>query len=169
MKQPSGNVGPHDKSEVVRMADPGVSLRHVLLIAGLLTARSEPSYAPDPASLLGEYSGSVTPGGNLSQYTIAVALEEITDSISGRWYLSYQATCATEDGPLRGSLSGDELTLRLLPDQDLEGTYVLRLRVAPGDSVLRGSLTAEVNNGTLLCGLEADPLDLRRGETGVFP
>jgi hypothetical protein len=31
--------------------------------------------------------------------------------------LAWQATCATEDGLLAGTLIGDRLTLRLLPDQ----------------------------------------------------
>jgi hypothetical protein len=55
----------------------------------------------------------------------------VTDSVRGLWSLSFQATCATHDGPFSGVIDGDELRLRLWPDEDSEATLDLRVRVLP--------------------------------------
>lgn len=68
------------------------------------------------------------------------------------------------------ALVGDRLTLRLLPDQDTEGTYALGLRVERGDSTLLGTIRAEVTNGTTLCLVEQGAVvTLHWGEVEAFP
>lgn len=65
----------------------------------------------------------------------------MADSVRGLWSLSFPATCATHDGPFSGTLDGDQLRLRLRPDEAYEATLDLQVRVMPGDSLLSGRLT----------------------------
>lgn len=134
--------------------------------AGL--ACGDPAYAPTPANLVGEYS--LQAGTGFGTYDLALALETVADSVHGRWRIAWQTSCSTEDGPLEGTLVGDRLNLRLLSDQDFEGTYALRLRVERGDSTLPGAIAAEATNGTTLCVVQqGSVVTLRRGEVVAFP
>jgi hypothetical protein len=140
----------------------------LVLICAAGLACGDSAYAPTPAALVGEYS--VRAGTGFGTYDLALALETVADSVHGRWLIAWQTTCATEDGPLEGTLMGDRLTLRLLPDQESEGTYGLRLRVARDDSTLPGTIAAEVTNGTTLCVVkQGSVVTLRRGEIVTFP
>ena len=143
-------------------------LLRVALPGAVTLAWSGDAYAPMPTALLGEYS--VQAGTGFGTYDIALALEAIADSVHGRWRLAWQATCATEDGVVAGTLVGDRLTLRLLPDQAGEGTYALGLRVERGDSMLPGTIRGEATNGTTLCVVQqGSALTLHRGEVAAFP
>ena len=129
---------------------------------------SDAAYAPTPTALIGEYSIQAASG--FGTYDLALALEAVNDSVHGRWRLAWQATCATEDGLVAGTLVGDRLTLHLSSDQAGEGTYNLRLRVEPGDSTLPGTIRAEATNGTTLCVVQQGAaLTLHRGDVVAFP
>jgi hypothetical protein len=101
-------------------------------------------------------------------------VDEAGDSVRGLWSLSFQTTCATHDGPFSGILDGDQLRLRLRPDEDYEATLDLTLRVLPGDSVLKGRL-ALVELGSLpgggptLCFDDFDPITIHAGEVSGLP
>jgi hypothetical protein len=142
--------------------------RWLLLIGAAGLACGDSAYAPTPAALVGEYS--VQAGTGFGTYELALALETVADSVHGVWRLSWQATCSTEDGALEGTLVGDRLNLRLLSDQEFEGTYALRLRVERGDSTLPGTIAAEVTNGTTGCVVQpGSVVTLRRGDVVAFP
>jgi hypothetical protein len=87
-----------------------------LLVATLLAACSDTPYEPTPERLLGEFSGQA--GTGFETYNLFLAVDEVSDSVRGVWSLSFQATCATHDGPFSGILDGDELRLRLRPDEE---------------------------------------------------
>jgi len=143
-------------------------VQRVALFCAAGVACGDSAYAPEPTALVGEYSVQV--GTGLGTYDLALSLEAVADSAHGRGRLAWQATCATEDGLLAGSLTGDRLALRLLPDQDAEGTYALELRVERGDSTLPGTIRAEETNGTTLCVVpQGSPMILHRGEVEAFP
>jgi hypothetical protein len=129
-------------------------------------ACGDSAYAPTPAALVGQYS--VRAGTGFGTYDLSLALETVADSVHGRWLISWRTTCATEDGPLEGTLVGDHLTLRLLPDQEFEGTYALALRVERGESRLPGTITAEVTNGTTLCVVQQGSVVTLRRDAAPF-
>ena len=69
---------------------------------------------------------------------------------------------------------GDQLQLRLRPDEDYEATLDLTLRLQPGDSILGGRVTV-VQLGTIpgggptLCFEDFAPISLRYGEVDGSP
>jgi hypothetical protein len=146
-----------------------------LLVATLLAACSDTPYEPTPERLLGEFSGQA--GTGFETYNLFLAVDEVSDSVRGVWSLSFQATCATHDGPFSGILDGDELRLRLRPDEETEATLDLRARVLPGDSVLTGPLTLVAPGtfppgygGPALCGSdELAPIRMHQGEVVGLP
>ena len=146
-----------------------------LLVAALFGACSETPYAPNPEQLLGEFSGEA--GAGLETYGLFLAVDQVADSVRGVWSLSFRATCATHDGPFSGVLDGDQLRLRLRPDEATEATLYLRLRVLPGDSVLTGQPTLVAPGtfppgygGPALCGSDRlAPIDLHFGEVDGLP
>lgn len=144
-----------------------------LLAFALLGACSDAPYEPTPERLIGEFSG--LSGDGFQTYGLFLAVDQVDDSVRGIWSLSFQATCATHDGPFSGTLDGDQLRLRLQPDEDYEATLDLRMRVLPGDSVLTGRLTlvAPVSGPDglpVLCGSdELAPITLHFGEVAGLP
>ena len=143
-------------------------VQRVALLCAAGVACGDSAYAPEPTALVGEYA--VHAGTGFGTYDLAVALEAVADSVHGRWRLAWQASCATEDGIVAGTLVGDRLTLRLLPDQDGEGTYALGLRVERGDSTLPGTVRADETNGTTLCVVEQGAaVTLHRVAVVAFP
>jgi hypothetical protein len=141
----------------------------------LIGACSDTPYEPTPERLLGEFSGRA--GEGFENYGLFLAVDQVADSVRGVWSLSFQATCATHDGPFSGVLDGDRLRLRLRPDEPTEATLDLQVKVLPGDSVLTGSLTL-VAPGTLppgyggpaLCGSdELARITLHYGEVAGLP
>jgi hypothetical protein len=144
-----------------------------LLTLILLVACGDPPYAPTPARLIGEFSGHA--GEGFEAYGLFLAVDQADDSVRGLWSVSFQATCATHDGPFSGILDGDRLQLRLRPDEDYEATLAVTLRVLPGDSVLTGPV-ALVEPGNVpdgfpaLCGSdELAPIALHYGEVDGLP
>ncbi len=146
-----------------------------LLVLTLLGACSGTPYEPTPERLLGEFSGMS--GRGFETYGLALAVDEVADSVRGLWTLGFTATCATHDGPFSGVLDGDQLLLRLRPDEPSEATLDLRVRVLQGDSVLIGPLALVApgtfppgNNGPALCGSdELDPITLHAGDVAGWP
>jgi hypothetical protein len=146
-----------------------------LLVLTLSGACSGTPYEPTPQHLLGEFSGSA--GAGFETYGLFLAVDQVADSVRGVWSLSFQATCATHDGPFSGILDGDQLRLRLRPDEDSEATLDLRAGVLPGDSVLTGSLTLVAPGtyppgygGPALCGSDdLASITLHHGEVAGLP
>lgn len=146
-----------------------------LLILTLSGACSDTPYEPTPGHLLGEFSGGA--GAGLETYGLFLAVDQVADSVRGVWSLSFQATCATHDGPFSGILDGDRLRLRLQADEENEATLDLRVRVLPGDSVLTGSLTLVAPGtpppgyeGPALCGSDKlASITLHYGEVAGLP
>ncbi|HET6798445.1 MAG TPA: hypothetical protein VFH40_14895 [Gemmatimonadales bacterium] len=143
------------------------------VIGALLLACGDTPYEPTPARLLGEFSGQA--GTGFQTYDLFLAIDEVRDSVRGLWSLTWQASCATQDGPFSGVLDGDQLRLRLLPDETHEATLDLRVRVQPGDSVLSGRVTlvaaGSVPQGSpaLCISDELAPITLHYGEVAGFP
>jgi hypothetical protein len=146
-----------------------------LLVLTLSGGCSDTPYEPTPEHLLGEFSGGA--GEGFETYGLFLAVDQVADSVRGVWSLSFQATCATHDGPFTGILDGDQLRLRLQPDEGYEATLDLRVWVLPGDSVLTGSLTLVAPGtpppgyeGPALCGSdELAPITLHYGEVAGLP
>ncbi|HET6577633.1 MAG TPA: hypothetical protein VFG66_04885 [Gemmatimonadales bacterium] len=150
----------------------GLSWTTFLAVA-LLGACGEAPYEPTPEHLIGAFSGHAEDG--FETYDLFLAVDQAADSVRGLWSLSFTATCATHDGPFSGTLDGDQLHLRLRPDEASEATLDLQVRVLPGDSVLSGRLTL-VQAGTVpagspaLCGSdELAPITLHYGEVAGLP
>jgi len=156
-----------------------MSERYVLpwstLLAVALCGACSDAYEPTPEHLIGEFSGRA--GEGFQDYGLFLAVDQVSDSVRGLWSLSFAATCATHDGPFSGVLDGDQLRLRLQPDEGHEATLDLRVRVLPGDSVLTGSLTLVAPGtpppgyeGPALCGTdELAPIALHYGEVAGLP
>jgi hypothetical protein len=144
-----------------------------LLAITLLGACGDAPYEPMPEHLIGEFSGRA--GDGFETYDLFLAVDQVADSVRGLWSLSFTATCATHDGPFSGTLHGDQLRLRLRPDEAYEATLDLQVRVTPGDSLLSGRLTL-VQAGIVpegspaLCGNdELAPIALHYGEVAGLP
>lgn len=138
-----------------------------------MLAAKRPTNRP-PRDLIGEFAGQA--GNEFETYNLFLAVDQVDDSVRGLWSMSFQATCATHDGPVSGTLVGDQLQLRLRPDEDYEATLDLWLRVSPGDTVLSGRpILVEPGSvpgygGPALCGSdEFDPVVLHQGEVEGMP
>jgi hypothetical protein len=138
-----------------------------LLLAVLFGACGDAPYEPTPADLVGEFSGQA--GESFQTYGLFLAVDQVDDSVRGLWSLSFQTSCSTHDGPFSGTLDGDQLRLRLRPDEDYEVTFDLTLRVVPGDSVLTGRVTLVESGSETLCFDEFAPMTLHFGEVGGLP
>ena len=146
-----------------------------LVVVALLGGCGNAPYEPMPQHLIGEFSGRA--GEGFETYDLFLAVDDVADSVRGLWSLSFTATCATHDGPFTGTRDGDQLRLRLRPDEGYEATLDLRARVLPGDSVLTGSLTLVAPGtfppgyeGPALCGSdELAPITLHHGEVAGLP
>ena len=139
--------------------------RALLALALLLACES--SYEPTPGNLVGEFSGQA--GEGLETYDLFLAVDEVTDSVRGLWVLAFLTTCSTHDGPFSGTLDGDQLRLRLRPDEGYEATLDLTVRVLPGDSVLSGNLTVVAIGSDPLCFEDFASLRLHQGEVDGLP
>lgn len=130
-------------------------------------ACSDSLYQPDPAALVGEFSGRA--GTDFKTYDLFLAVDEVTDSVRGVWSLSYVTTCFTHDGAFSGSLSGDHLRLRLRPDEPHESTFEVSLRVLPGDSVISGQVALVILGEGPQCFSDHAPITLHQGEVNGLP
>jgi hypothetical protein len=144
-----------------------------VLSSMLLLACGDAPYEPTPERLLGEFSGRA--GTGFETYDLFLAVDQVSDSVRGLWSLSFTATCATHDGPFSGVLQGDQLRLRLRPDEAYEATLDLVMRVLPGDSVLTGRpilvAAGSVPEGSpALCGSDSlTAVTLHAGEVAGLP
>ena len=138
-----------------------------LLLTVLFVACGDAPYEPKPADLVGEFSGQA--GESLQTYDLFLAVDQVDDSVRGLWSLAFQTSCSTHDGPFSGTLDGDQLHLRLRPDEDYEATFDLTLRVVPGDSVLSGRVTLVEFGSEMLCFNDFAPITLHYGEVGGLP
>ena len=138
-----------------------------LLLTVLFVACGDAPYEPKPADLVGEFSGQA--GESLQTYDLFLAVDQVDDSVRGLWSLAFQTSCSTHDGPFSGTLDGDQLHLRLRPDEDYEATFDLTLRVVPGDSVLSGRVTLVELGSEMLCFNDFAPITLHYGEVGGLP
>lgn len=132
-----------------------------------IEACGDSPYQPDADSLIGEFIGSG--GAESKAYSLFLAVDEVSDSVRGLWSLSYGTSCFTHDGSFGGTLSGDQLLLRLRPDEPDEATFDVRLRVLPGDSVLSGRIISVVPGAVPPCFSDYAPLTLHYGEVGGLP
>ncbi|HEX7336080.1 MAG TPA: hypothetical protein VF252_02635 [Gemmatimonadales bacterium] len=105
----------------------------------------------------------------MQTYDLFLAIDEVADSVRGLWSLAFVTTCATHDGPLSGTLHGDQLRLRLRPDEAYEATFDLTVRVLPGDSVLSGGLTVVAVGTEPLCFDDFASIRLHQGEVDGLP
>ena len=147
-------------------AHPG-TIWSTLLLTVLFVACGDAPYEPKPADLVGEFSGQA--GESLQTYDLFLAVDQVDDSVRGLWSLAFQTSCSTHDGPFSGTLDGDQLHLRLRPDEDYEATFDLTLRVVPGDSVLSGRVTLVELGSEMLCFNDFAPITLHYGEVGGLP
>jgi hypothetical protein len=138
-----------------------------LLLTALFVACGDVPYEPTPGALVGEFSGQA--GESFQTYDLFLAVDQVDDSVRGLWSLAFQTTCSTHDGPFSGTLDGDQLHLRLRPDEDYEATFDLTLRVVPGDSVLSGRVTLVELGSEALCFNDFAPITLHYGEVGGLP
>jgi hypothetical protein len=138
-----------------------------LLLTALFVACGDAPYEPTPADLVGEFSGQA--GESFQTYGLFLAVDQVDDSVRGLWSLSFQTSCSTHDGPFSGTLDGDQLHLRLRPDEDYEATFDLTVRVEPGDSILNGRMTLVELGSETLCFSEFDPIRLHYGEVNGLP
>jgi hypothetical protein len=138
-----------------------------LLLTALFVACGDSPYEPTPTNLASEFSGQA--GESFQTYGLFLAVDQVDDSVRGLWSLSFQTSCSTHDGPFSGTLDGDQLRLRLRPDEDYEATFDLTLRVVPGDSVLTGRVTLVESGSETLCFDEFAPMTLHVGEVGGLP
>jgi hypothetical protein len=143
-----------------------------LLAVVILVACGDSPYEPTPARLVGEFSGRA--GQDFQTYDLFLAVDQVDDSVRGLWSLAFQTSCSTHDGPFSGTLEGDQLRLRLRPDEDSEATFDLTLKVIPGDSVLNGRLTllelgSVPGGGSTLCFNQFAPIALHYGEVDGLP
>jgi hypothetical protein len=142
----------------------------VLILAALVLGCGEDPYQPTPDRLVGEFSGGA--GQGFGTYELFLALDQVADSVRGLWSLSFQASCAPHDGPFSGVLDGNQLRLRLRPDESYEATLDLTARVMPGDTLLGASLkVVALGQGNIpLCGSnQLAPIALHYGEVDWFP
>jgi hypothetical protein len=124
-------------------------------------------YQPNPEHLLGEFSGRA--GTNFAAYDLFLAVDEVTDSVRGLWSLSFRSTCATHDGQFSGTLEGNQLRLRLRPDQTSDPTLDVNAWLLPGDTLLAGNM-ALVQLGTdALCFTTFEPFTLLSGDVPGLP
>jgi hypothetical protein len=137
-----------------------------LAIASLLGC-GESSYEPTPGNLVGEFSGRA--GEDFRTYDLFLAVDEVADSVRGSWSLAFLTTCTTHDGPFSGTLNGDQLKLRLRPDEGSEATFDLTARVLPGDTVLSGNLTVVAIGSGPLCFEDFASLRLHQREVDGLP
>ena len=142
------------------------SLWHAIL-AVLLLACGDSPYEPTPGRLIGEFSGWA--GEGLQTYELFLAVDEVTDSVRGLWVLAFLSTCATHDGPFSGTLDGDQLRLRLRPDEGYEAALDLTVQVLPGDSVLTGGLTVFAVGSEPICFNDFPSIRLHKGEVDGLP
>jgi hypothetical protein len=133
----------------------------------LLLACSDSPYEPTPGRLIGEFSGRA--GQDFQTYDLFLAVDEAADSVRGLWSLAFLTTCSTHDGPFSGTLDGDQLRLRLRPDEGYEATLDLTVRVLPGDSVLSGGLTVVAEGSEPLCFDDFASIRLHQGEVNGLP
>jgi hypothetical protein len=138
-----------------------------LIAVTLLLACSDSPYEPTPEHLIGEFSGRA--GQNFHTYDLFLAVDEVADSVRGLWSLAFVTTCSTHDGPFSGTLDGDQLRLRLRPDEGYEATLDLTVRVLPGDSVLSGGLTVAALGSDPLCFEDFASIRLHQGEVDGLP
>jgi hypothetical protein len=133
----------------------------------ILLACGDSTYEPTPGHLVGEFSGRA--GQDFQTYDLFLAVDEVADSVRGLWSLAFLTTCATHDGPFSGTLDGDQLRLRLRPDEGREATLDLTVRVLPGDSVLSGGLTVFAVGSEPLCFNDFASISLHQGEVNGLP
>jgi hypothetical protein len=138
-----------------------------LFAFALLVACSDSTYEPTPGNLIGEFSGRA--GRDFDTYDLFLAVDEVTDSVRGLWSLAFVTTCSTHDGPFSGTLNGDQLRLRLRPDEGYEATLDLTVRVLPGDSELSGGLTVVALGSDPLCFEDFASIRLHQGEVDGLP
>jgi hypothetical protein len=144
----------------------GSSLWNAIFMVLLLACGDSP-YEPTPEHLLGEFSGRA--GQDFQIYDLFLAIDEVADSVRGLWSLAFLTTCATHDGPFSGTLDGDQLRLRLRPDEGHEASLDLTVRVLPGDSVLSGGLALVAMGSEPLCFDDFASVRLRKGEVDGLP
>lgn len=138
-----------------------------LLAVTLLLACSNSPYEPTPGRLIGEFSGRA--GQSVQTYDLFLAIDEVADSVRGLWSLAFLTTCSTHDGQFSGTLDGDQLRLRLRPDEGYEAALDLTVRVLPGDSVLSGGLTVVAVGSEPLCMTDFPSIRLHQGEVTGLP
>lgn len=144
----------------------GVPWGTVLALA-LLVSCGDPPYEPTPGRLVGEFSGRA--GEGFQTYDLFLAVDQVDDSVRGLWSLAFLTSCSTHDGPFSGTLDGDQLRLRLRPDEAYEATFDVSVRVQPGDSMLMGRLALVQLGGEPLCFNQYAPITLHYGEVGGLP
>jgi hypothetical protein len=132
-----------------------------------LGACGDSPYQPDPAALVGEFSGRA--GSDFATYDLFLAVDQVSDSVRGVWSLSYLTSCSTHDGPFSGTLSGERLLLRLRPDSPDEATFDVSLRVLRGDSGLSGQIVSVVPGASPLCFSDYAPITLHYGDVNGLP
>ena len=137
------------------------------LAFAVLLACSDSTYEPTPGNLIGEFSGRA--GEDFQTYDLFLAVDEVADSVRGLWSLAFLTTCTTHDGPFSGTLNGDQLKLRLRPDEGYEATFDLTVQVLPGDSVLSGDLTVVAIRSDPLCFEDFASIRLHQGEVDGLP
>lgn len=137
------------------------------LAFAVLLACSDSTYEPTPGNLIGEFSGRA--GEDFQTYDLFLAVDEVADSVRGLWSLAFLTTCTTHDGPFSGTLNGDQLKLRLRPDEGYEATFDLTVQVLPGDSVLSGDLTVVAIGSDPLCFEDFASIRLHQGEVDGLP
>ncbi len=138
-----------------------------LVAVALLLACSDTPYEPTPEHLIGEFSGRA--GQDFQTYDLFIAIDEVTDSVRGLWSLAFLTTCSTHDGPFSGTLEGDQLRLRLRPDEGYEATFDLSVRVQHGDSVLNGGLVLVAVGSEPLCFDDFASIRMHQGEVNGLP
>jgi hypothetical protein len=138
-----------------------------LCALALLLACSDTPYEPTPGHLIGEFSGRA--GQDFQTYDLFLAVDEVADSVRGLWSLAFLTSCSTHDGPFSGTLDGDQLRLRLRPDEAYEATFDLTVRVLPGDSVLNGGLAVVAVGSEPLCFNDFASIKMHQGEVNGLP
>jgi hypothetical protein len=145
---------------------PALAALGLTALAAVVACGNSP-YQPDPGALVGEFSGRA--GSDFETYDLFLAVDQVSDSVRGLWSLSYLTTCSTHDGPFSGTLSGDNLLLRLQPDEADEATFEVSLRVLRGDSVLSGQIISVVPGASPLCFSDYARIRLHYGDVNGLP